>query len=150
MVSSSRVDSRVFTADDWLNSFSAEGSADASSDQNDLPNQSGFEDSAATDEPPDRQDGSPKGEDVEAVLDRRQNRALREKYADKAYGLAQVCLFGWAGMLVASGLVNGVRGESLWSDKVIIAVTTGVTVSVLAAFLGVIRGLFPNGNGDKK
>lgn len=31
----------------------------------------------------------------------------------------------------------------MWSDQVLIAVTTGVTVSVLAAFLGVIRGLFP-------
>ena len=34
-------------------------------------------------------------------------------------------------------------GIEMWSDQVLIAVTTGVTVSVLAAFLGVIRGLFP-------
>lgn len=34
-------------------------------------------------------------------------------------------------------------GIELWSDQILIAVTTGVTVSVLAAFLGVIRGLFP-------
>jgi hypothetical protein len=37
----------------------------------------------------------------------------------------------------------------MYSDRVVIAVTTGVTVSVLAAFLGVSRGIFPAGNGKR-
>lgn len=51
-------------------------------------------------------------------------------------------------MLGCQGVIKAVTGIEMWSDKVIIAATTGVTVSVLAAFLGVIRGLFPN--GEKK
>lgn len=83
------------------------------------------------------------------VADMVSNRSLRETYADKAYSLACACLWGWGLMLFATGIVNGVRGNELWSDKVLIAVTTGVTVSVLAAFLGVIRGLFPNGQSKE-
>jgi len=52
-------------------------------------------------------------------------------------------------------------GKQVISDTALIAITTGVTVNVLAAFLGVIRGLFPtdkahqpdtaeNSNTDKK
>lgn len=36
------------------------------------------------------------------------------------------------------------------SDNALIAITTGVTVNVLAAFLGVIRGLFPPSESGKK
>ena len=137
------IDSRVFAEDDWLNAFPEKDPVGA-----DEPT-----DGALKDEPPDGKAGGPKMADAmdeQAIEDRKQNRSLREKYADKAYNLAQVCLFAWACMLSASGLVNGLRGDPLWSDKVIIAVTTGVTVSVLAVFLGVIRGLFPSGNGEKK
>ena len=106
----------------------------------------------AVDKPP---DGSSLDElDRETLADRQHTRGLRGEYADKAYRLAFWCLYGWAAMLFASGFVNGIRGLPLWSDKVIIAATTGVTVSVLAAFLGVIRGLFgvngSNGNGTGK
>lgn len=89
----------------------------------------------------------------QTVADMVANRELREKYADRAYQLAFGCLWWWGLMLSAQGIVNICLGNPPWSDKVIIAVTTGVTVSVLAAFLGVIRGLFGNGalNGkDKK
>lgn len=86
----------------------------------------------------------------QTVADMAANRGLREIYADKAYVLATGCLSIWAVLLGASGVVNALQGNSMWSDKVIIAVTTGVTVSVLAAFLGVIRGLFPNDGSQKK
>lgn len=86
----------------------------------------------------------------EEVADMKANRSLRENYADKAYKLAHFCLVWWMGMLFMQGLLVVTNGIQLWSDKVLVAVTAGVTASVLAAFLGVIRGLFPsdkNGNG---
>jgi hypothetical protein len=88
-----------------------------------------------------------RGEDSmrrETVADMKANRGLRETYADKAHCLAAGCISGWFVMLGCSGVVKAMTGKEMWSDKVMIAVTTGVTVSVLAAFLGVIRGLFPN------
>ena len=96
------------------------------------------------------EDVPPAGNAVDAlrhqtVADMAANRELREKYADRAYQLAFGCLWWWGLMLSAQGIVNVCLGNPPWSDKVIIAVTTGVTVSVLAAFLGVIRGLFGNG-----
>lgn len=108
--------------------------------------------SAIEDKPPET---SVKNDELhpEVVADMQHNRGLREKYADRAYQLAFGCLWWWGLMLSAQGIVNICLGNPPWSDKVIIAVTTGVTVSVLAAFLGVIRGLFGNGslNGkDKK
>ena len=75
--------------------------------------------------------------------DLRANRQLRATYADRAHGLAAGCLVMWTMLLAAQGAIKALSGADLWSDQVIVAVTTGVTVSVLAAFLGVIRGLFP-------
>lgn len=71
------------------------------------------------------------------------NRQLRQLYAAKAYGLAVACLGMWTVLLSIQGVTKAATGLEMWSDHVLIAVTTGVTVSVLAAFLGVIRGLFP-------
>lgn len=82
--------------------------------------------------------------DQEAAADMRANRRLRDTYAGKAYGLAASCIAIWTVLLAIQGVIKAMTGVDLWSDQVIIAVTTGVTVSVLAAFLGVIRGLFPN------
>ena len=79
----------------------------------------------------------------ELLADIRSYRQLRETYAGRAYGIAIVCLSLWALLVGSQGVVNGIAGIAMWSDQVLIAVTTGVTVSVLAAFLGVIRGLFP-------
>lgn len=84
----------------------------------------------------------------QTAADMQHNRGLRERYADKAHQLASGCICGWMVMLGCQGVIKAVTGIEMWSDKVIIAATTGVTVSVLAAFLGVIRGLFPN--GEKK
>lgn len=90
----------------------------------------------------------------ETVADMQHSRGLRGKYAEKAYQLAVGCISMWAVMLGAQGVVKVALNVDMWSDKVIIAVTTGVTVSVLAAFLGVIRGLFSdaalNGSGKFK
>lgn len=78
------------------------------------------------------------------VADMRHNRQLRERFADRAHRMAVACLAAWLSLLGAQGLIQALAGIALWSDQVLIAITTGVTVSVLAAFLGVIRGLFPN------
>lgn len=75
-------------------------------------------------------------------LDRKQARELRDKYAERAYRLAVGALIFWACVLIASGWQAWREGRPMWSDTVLIAITTGVTVSVLAAFLGVVRGIF--------
>lgn len=76
------------------------------------------------------------------VLDRQQARELRDKYAERAYRLAVGALIFWAFVLAFSGWQAWHEGRPMWSDTVLIAITTGVTVSVLAAFLGVVRGIF--------
>lgn len=75
-------------------------------------------------------------------LDRKQARELRDKYAERAYRLAARALMFWACVLAFSGWQAWCEGRPMWSDTVLIAITTGVTVSVLAAFLGVVRGIF--------
>lgn len=107
---------------------------------------------AAEDAPPNPKQGESRRTDAiteQDVKDSEHNRKLRGTYAEKAYQLAVGCITMWAVMLGTQGAIKALTGVEMWSDKVIIAVTTGVTVSVLAAFLGVIRGLFGNGK-DKK
>lgn len=99
--------------------------------------------------------GSPDPDLLErqTAADMEANRLLRDQYAKRAYDLACGCITMWVILLFSQGIIKVLTDKEMWSDKVIIAVTTGVTVSVLAAFLGVIRGLFGNGalNGkDKK
>ncbi|QPR34010.1 hypothetical protein I6G96_24220 [Delftia acidovorans] len=137
--------SRALSAADWLNEIPLSSPPAAP-----IPPAS-----AAEDVPPDPEQVEHALEQAmatEAVENSKQRRQLQFNYSEKAYGLVCGCLFGWACMLAASGMVNGVRGLPLWSDKVIMAVTTGVTVSVLAAFLSVIRGLFSDAalNGHEK
>jgi hypothetical protein len=78
------------------------------------------------------------------IEDRKANRALREKYADKAYQLACGCICFWVVVIAYAAFIQTALNRPPLSDTVLIAVTTGVTVNVLAAFLGVIRGLFPS------
>lgn len=104
--------------------------------------------------PQSAEDLPPKGTKEDAlqkqtVADMEANRGLREQYAEKAYVMATGCLSAWFVLLGCNGVVNALQGREMWSDKVIIAVTSGVTVSVLAAFLGVIRGLFPSSTREK-
>lgn len=78
------------------------------------------------------------------AADMQANRGLRAAYAEKAYRLASGCIQAWFVLLSVHGIIYALTGKAMWSDTVLIAITTGVTVSVLAAFLGVIRGLFPS------
>lgn len=79
----------------------------------------------------------------EEAENQKANRALRSKYASKAHDLASGCIQFWAVLISANGIIYVLTGKQMVSDTAIIAVTTGVTINVLAAFLGVIRGLFP-------
>lgn len=74
---------------------------------------------------------------------------LRDTYAGKAYKVAKYGLFWWACILLLAA-VGKVIGKEIFSDQVIIAVTTASSVNLLAAFLGVIRGLFPSGKEPKE
>jgi hypothetical protein len=82
------------------------------------------------------------------VADRIANRELREKFAGKAYKVAKYGLYWWATVLLLSA-VGKIAGKDIFSDNVLIAITSASTLNLFAAFLGVIRGLFPNGNGEK-
>lgn len=80
---------------------------------------------------------------AEKIEDHKANRALRNRYAGKAYNLACAGLIFWGLAVSGSGIAHSATGRSMLSDSVLIAITTGATINVLAAFLGVIRGLFP-------
>lgn len=84
------------------------------------------------------------------VENHKANRELRNKYAGKAYDLACGGLVFWGIAISTNGIVFGLTGRHMLSDKVLIAITTGATINVLAAFLGVIRGLFPSPGKDKE
>lgn len=79
------------------------------------------------------------------VDDARNNIKLRKRYARKAHRLAVASLCIWlivlTSQIVESILSNG-KVEVL-DDSVLVAVTTGCTVNVLAAFVAVVKGLFP-------
>jgi hypothetical protein len=63
--------------------------------------------------------------------------------------LAAECIHFWIFLILANGLIAAMLGKQVISDTALIAITTGVTVNVLAAFLGVIRGLFPTEKASK-
>jgi len=85
----------------------------------------------------------------EDVQDSQANRDMRQQYAGKAYELA------WDSITFLFALVTGnatwaaISGKQVISDHLLFALITGVTVNVLAAFLGVIRGLFPSSSRKK-
>ncbi|WP_241597676.1 hypothetical protein [Rosenbergiella epipactidis] len=116
-------------------------------------------DPSAIEEPPKNDSGAIRREEKdvpkellllnEDVEDRKADRALREKFGDKAYKVVRKTLYGWAWLLGICGFF-GVFGVRVFTDSVMIAITTAVTLNVFAAFLGVIRGLFPSGKEQKK
>lgn len=77
------------------------------------------------------------------IEDRKANRELRERFAGKAYKVAKWGLYGWGGVLTISVIGNVIEVKT-FSDEVLIAITSATTLNLFAAFLGVIRGLFPN------
>jgi len=105
----------------------------------------GSDQSIKKDEPPSKQsqDQSPEvALTVQQVANLEANRGLRDEYAKRAYRLVRGSLVVWWSVVLFQGVGSAFFNVEVWSSSVIIAVTTGVTVNVLAAFLGVIRGLF--------
>jgi len=84
----------------------------------------------------------------EDVEDRRADRALREKFGDKAYKVVRKTLYGWSILLFCYGFCK-LFGYEIFPDNVMIAITSAVTLNIFAAFLGVIRGLFPSQRAPK-
>lgn len=83
--------------------------------------------------------------------DREKTTELRGEYAEKAYKLAARSIWFWIAIVGVEAAVQifSPVGKRVLSDPVLIAITTGCTVNVLAAFLGVIRGLFPSASRAK-
>ena len=83
------------------------------------------------------------------------NRGLRDKYSFKAFKVVKKSLWGWAILLFVYGVTkfltrhenNG--GFEIFSDHVLIAITTATSLNIFAAFLSLIRGLFPSIQEDK-
>ncbi|WP_230200742.1 hypothetical protein [Serratia marcescens] len=86
---------------------------------------------------------------IQDVEDRKADRALREKFGDKAYKVVRKTLYGWSILLFCYGF-SSIFGFKIFPDEVMIAITTAVTLNVFAAFLGVIRGLFPASKPPKE
>lgn len=85
----------------------------------------------------------------EEIENLKANRELRDKYSFKAFKVVKKSLWGWAILLFIYGLVklltrheNG--GFEIFSDHVLIAITTATTLNIYAGFLSLIRGLFPS------
>ncbi|KNZ85514.1 hypothetical protein GWP87_17230 [Morganella morganii] len=87
--------------------------------------------------------------DKEIIADRKADRKLRELFGNKAYNVVRKTLYGWAILLTVYAFCNLFFGKQIFSDQVLIAITSAVTLNTFAAFLGVIRGLFPSGKQRK-
>lgn len=89
-------------------------------------------------------------EQLQNIEDRKADRGLRKYYAQKAFEFAW-CGFGfWALILAGYVLFFLCSGKRIFSDAVLIAITSATTVNLFAAFVGVVRGLFPPvGKQDK-
>ncbi|CAQ85222.1 MULTISPECIES: hypothetical protein [Photorhabdus] len=85
---------------------------------------------------------------LQEIEDRKADRALREKFGDKAYKVVRKTLYGWSILLFCYGF-SKIFGFELFPDNVMIAITSAVTLNIFAAFLGVIRGLFPSQKSNK-
>lgn len=103
----------------------------------------------STEDAPPRSESGTRADAVhdETIANSKSYRELRERFAEKAYKVAKYGLFGWGTLLLLSA-VGKICKVELFSDNVLIAVTSASTLNLFAAFLGVIRGLFPNGSKD--
>ena len=84
------------------------------------------------------------------VEDRKAERELRKKYAGLAFKFAVGGVLFWAVLLVWTGWATYYSTKPPFSDNLLIAITTATSINLFAAFLGVIRGLFPSNGNQKK
>jgi hypothetical protein len=71
------------------------------------------------------------------------NIKLRKRYAKKAYSLAGGSIAFWIITVGFQAITHLATDKSALDASVLIAITTGCTINVLAAFLAVVKGLFP-------
>lgn len=76
-------------------------------------------------------------------------RKLRKHYAKRALGFAEVAIGAWLFLFTFAATMNLIAGRPFLSDQALMTLTAGATINVLAAFLGIIRGLFPSSNGKE-
>lgn len=83
--------------------------------------------------------------------------ALRERYSFKVYKIVKKSLWGWAILLAIYGLIkfltrneNNGHGFEIFSDNTLIAITSATTLNIFAAFLSLVKGLFPSLKDEKK
>jgi hypothetical protein len=87
---------------------------------------------------------------IQLIEDKKADRALRERFGDKAYKVVRKTLYGWCWLLGIYAAFKFRFQVEIFSDNVLIAITSAVTLNVFAAFLGVIRGLFPSSKPAEK
>ena len=81
----------------------------------------------------------------EGIKDQEAERELRKKYAGRAFWFAVGGVAFWALLLIWDGCATYYTTAPPFSDKVLMVITTATSINLFAAFLGVIRGLFPSG-----
>lgn len=87
----------------------------------------------------------------EYIFNLKADRELRDRYGFKAYKVVKKSLWGWAILLAIYAACKFFYDKELFSENVLIAITSATTLNIFAAFLGVIRGLFPvNGSVVKE
>ncbi|ELC6409949.1 hypothetical protein VXI92_002818 [Enterobacter hormaechei] len=87
---------------------------------------------------------------IQLIEDKKADRALRERFGDKAYKVVRKTLYGWCWLLAIYAAIKFRYDKEIFSENVLIAITSAVTLNVFAAFLGVIRGLFPSTKPTKE
>lgn len=104
------------------------------------------------------QDSQPEGEQAvgaddeknQNLKDQKAERQLRKKYAGRAFWFAACGVVFWAVLLVWNGWSTYYSTKAPFSDNLLIAITTATSINLFAAFLGVIRGLFPSSGRKAK
>jgi len=66
-----------------------------------------------------------------------------KKYALRAFWFAWIGFAFWVLFLAADAVLFLWLNKRIFSDTVLVAITTATTINLFSAFVGVIRGLFP-------
>ncbi|AKD37507.1 hypothetical protein I926_00885 [Pasteurella multocida subsp. multocida OH4807] len=81
---------------------------------------------------------------LEEIENLKSTREMREKYANKAYDFAAYTISFWAFLFLAYFLSP--HDKKPLNDTALAIFTTACTINILAAFISIIKGLFPNKN----
>lgn len=79
---------------------------------------------------------------TENIKDRQSDRVLREKMANKSFKIAMGGVIIWIVVLVFYTYIKVVFEKTIFTDYVLIAITTATTINVFTSFVVVVKGLF--------